>query len=246
MNGGADMKKIKVAVVLFIALLMTVAAANAAEYGATYTPSNTPKCMIPSTTATVSINVANTGTLTWTPGEYFLAYHWYDGSTVVVWDGMRTALPAPVAPGNNVTLNAQIQAPDHGGNFTLKWDMVREYVTWFSWTGVPTKDESVTVSGLCSFRIDPHKYVAYRKCFPIVGCPSCPPPWASQFDLVINPSEKFKKAVEKGDAKAKRLLSLQRRVGQLAVRANTANAAWMKQIEKEAEGILAELNKMGM
>jgi hypothetical protein len=244
------MKKIKIALVLFITLLMTVAAANAAAYNARYYPANTPSCMKPSATKTVEITVSNwRGGDTWTPGEYYLSYHWYDGGTCVVWDGIRTALPAPVATCTSVTLNAQIQAPDHAGQFTLKWDMVREGITWFSGAGVPTRDEIVTVGNLCDSNIFElcNPLSRFHQLFSIVGCPSCPPGWARQFDLPTNPSENFKKAVAKGDAKAKKLLDIQRRVGKLVVRANNAaNAAWMGQIEKEAEGILAELKELGM
>jgi hypothetical protein len=241
MKGGTNMKKIKVALVLFIALLLTVAVANAAEYGASYSRKFGSECELKSTVKTLGIRLINNGTETWTPEEYFLSYHWYDGSTLVVWDGIRTSLPRPIHPGGCVILDAQVKMPDHTGKFTLKWDMVREGITWFSWEGVPTIDESYCVS---SFLIYPCPVIHI---FSITGCPSCPPGWAKKFDLVINPSEKFKKAVAKGDAKAKKLLSLQQRVGQLAVRANNAeNAAWMKQIEKEAEGILTELEKEGM
>ena len=44
---------------------------------------------------------------------------------------MRTDLPASVAPGQSVTVNAVVNAPP-AGTYTIKFDLVQEGVAWFS------------------------------------------------------------------------------------------------------------------
>jgi glucose/arabinose dehydrogenase len=115
-----------------------------APYGATYQAS--AFAIGPGATLTVPVTVTNTGSLTWDAGSAFrLAYHWYQGSTLVTWNGLRTILPTPVPPGGSLTLQASVQAPASAGTYTLRWDMVREFVTWFSGQGVATKNLSIVV-----------------------------------------------------------------------------------------------------
>jgi Ig-like domain from next to BRCA1 gene len=87
-------------------------------------------------TLTVPVTLTNTGSLTWNPTTFHLAYHWYQGATLVTWPGVRSVPPAPVPPGGSVTLQAAVVAPATAGAYTLRWDMVQESVTWFSAQGV--------------------------------------------------------------------------------------------------------------
>lgn len=130
-------------------------------YGASYGPGPLSSLARGQTTA-VTIQVVNTGSLTWTPSApnpFHLSYHWYNAGSVgagsapkalaVVWDGLRTNLPGPIGP-NQTTLsplNANVQAPLAAGTYVLKWDMVQEGspVTWFSQNQVPTGDQTVVV-----------------------------------------------------------------------------------------------------
>jgi len=161
-------------------------AADAAPYGATYapTPALLPTLTVGQTT-TVSVTVTNTGTLTWTPtsaNPFRLSYHWYATGAVaagtvprtpapnygaVVFSGLRTNLPGPVGATASVTLSAQIQAPSKPGTYVLKWDLVHENVTWFSWQGVPTKDQTVTVR---SIAVAGEPFKALRATCKIVEC----------------------------------------------------------------------------
>jgi len=83
-----------------------------------------------------------------------LSYHWLEGQTtmpekqgkVVVMDGRRTVLPHDIQPGETVTLNAQVQAPDREGNFTLQVTMVKEHVAWFENRGAQPLDIPVEVT----------------------------------------------------------------------------------------------------
>jgi hypothetical protein len=64
---------------------------------------------------------------------------------VVVFGGLRTPLPHDVQPGETVTLNAKIQAPDRAGKFTLRVTMVKESVAWFEDRGAQPLDIPVEV-----------------------------------------------------------------------------------------------------
>ncbi len=90
---------------------------------------------------TVTVQVRNEGVRTWTPeGEFgfALSYHLFQGDgTPVTYDGLRSPLPRPVAPGEEVQVRARIQAPPEAGRYRVEWDMVQEAVTWFSWKGTP-------------------------------------------------------------------------------------------------------------
>ena len=110
---------------------------DAVQYGATYTPGAALQ-LAPSVTSIVPLTIRNTGSLTWRSADgYALAYHVVrpDGA-VVQWDGLRTALPGSVGPGEVVVIFANVQAPGQG-SFVFRFDLVREGVSWFSDQGVP-------------------------------------------------------------------------------------------------------------
>ena len=85
-------------------------------------------------TSTLAVTVTNIGDEAWAssgPNPVNLAYHWYDGSgAVVVWDGARTSLGAPVAPGGSATVNATLVAPARPGPYQLRLALVREGQAW--------------------------------------------------------------------------------------------------------------------
>jgi hypothetical protein len=113
-------------------------------YGAIYAVPGTVTGAANATVA-VPVGITNTGTTTWTPGAFNLAYHLYAASgNVYVWEGLRTALTQPVAPGATLTLNANVKMPA-SGTFTLKFDLVQEGLTWFSGANVPTGNASLSV-----------------------------------------------------------------------------------------------------
>src|SRR3981081_517977 len=78
-----------------------------------------------------------------------LGYHWYDqAGKLVVWDGLRTKMPADLQPGASVLLQAQVQSPPDGGTYQLRFDLAQEGVAWFSSKGTPTGN--ITVSVCCT------------------------------------------------------------------------------------------------
>jgi hypothetical protein len=62
-----------------------------------------------------------------------LGYHWYtDSGTLVTWDGLRTDLPAPLGPGEELVLAQRVAAPATPGDYRLAIDLARETISWFS------------------------------------------------------------------------------------------------------------------
>ncbi|MDW8338034.1 MAG: hypothetical protein RMM28_02705 [Thermoleophilia bacterium] len=75
-----------------------------------------------------------------------LAYHWLDSlGNPIVWDGIRTAFPEPVAPGHEVELDVPIEAPRPPGSYRLAFDLVEEHRFWFEEVGSATLDLPVEV-----------------------------------------------------------------------------------------------------
>jgi SAM-dependent methyltransferase len=93
-------------------------------------------------TAAFRIVVTNRGALTWRPsdpsgtGHVALGVQLLDSEhRLASRDHFRVALPAPVTPGQSVTLTFYCPAPPLPGVFHLKFDLVAEGVTWFEPTG---------------------------------------------------------------------------------------------------------------
>ncbi|RDV82344.1 TadE/TadG family type IV pilus assembly protein [Ammonifex thiophilus] len=118
------------------------------DYGVSYGPAQVPEYMVAGETYTVQVGAKNTGSLAWTPqGRFGLSYHWYDRNTgkVVLWDGARDYVEAPVAAGQGYTFDLPVTAPPGPGVYTLVIDMVQEGVTWFEQKGCPVLRADVEV-----------------------------------------------------------------------------------------------------
>jgi hypothetical protein len=85
----------------------------------------------------VVVRVTNRGTHTWPPGglgwpDVRVAYRWLDVTgEVIVADGLRTPLPAQLAPGASLVLPVDVLAPPIAGTQTLVLDLLHERVRWF-------------------------------------------------------------------------------------------------------------------
>lgn len=106
----------------------------------------------PNATISATVTIRNEGLVTWTSAglrPVALSYHWLDARSrlVVRYNGRRTAMPAPVAPGQAITLVAPVQAPLAPGKYILAWDMVVENGGWFSERGNPVAELPVMVAG---------------------------------------------------------------------------------------------------
>jgi len=98
-----------------------------------------PTAMKPNEMVLLDVTVKNLGEAPWPhkggPGAahgVLLSYHWLQkGNPDPLVDGIRTNLPADLAPGAQVALIATVKAPDKPGTYILEFDMVQEAVAWF-------------------------------------------------------------------------------------------------------------------
>lgn len=108
--------------------------------------------MAPSEVRHVQVRIINTGRVAWNEAgvrPVMLAYHWSSAAGKLYdFEGIRTALPHSLAPGESIVLTAQIRAPQQVGSYRLGWDLVRENGGgWFSQYKVPVGNVPVTVAG---------------------------------------------------------------------------------------------------
>lgn len=127
--------------------------ASLPAFAATYDATGAPRSATSGASFGARVTLTNTSQTAWSaaaPTAVKLSYHWLDANgNVSVWDGVRTPLPADLPPGGTVTLVANVLAPAVRGAYTLRFDLVRDGVAWFSQRGVKTADVTVTVgSGL--------------------------------------------------------------------------------------------------
>ncbi len=89
--------------------------------------------------ATLRVRARNAGSAAWrSRGEagVQVSYHWLDPlGNAIVWDGPRTALARPVAPGEDVELALDLRAPRPPGRYRLAVDLVEEFRFWFAEVG---------------------------------------------------------------------------------------------------------------
>jgi hypothetical protein len=91
------------------------------------------------------IEIENAGTATWRD-DVSCSYHWLDGlGNPIVWDGVRTPLPRPVAPDERVTLRVSVRAPIPPGTYRFALDLVAEHRAWFGELGAAGPEEEVEV-----------------------------------------------------------------------------------------------------
>ncbi|WP_460417577.1 DNRLRE domain-containing protein [Planifilum fimeticola] len=149
-------------------------------YHAPYTPSR----MVPGNTYTVDVTLTNTTSTTWSGTNVKLSYHWTlpDGTDVttggnrvetelkpVKSDGTVATEPVDVAPGETITVRAQVKTPiqsDEGNKreaFVLKWDLIDTSTgKWLSQSGgPPTMDQEVIVEDPKSNLLGMEKYYQY-------------------------------------------------------------------------------------
>jgi RHS repeat-associated protein len=128
--------------------------------------------MIPGDEYRVAVTVRNTTASAWPKATFVLSYHWAlpDGRDVTTSaNRLETELPADLPPGESVTLDAAVKAPQNAdlGNlreeFLLRWDMRdRQARKWLSETeGVPTLDQAVTVEHPTSDQLGLESFYQY-------------------------------------------------------------------------------------
>ncbi|MEV6655330.1 DNRLRE domain-containing protein [Streptomyces sp. NPDC051219] len=138
----------------------------------TYYAPQTPARMTPNTTYPVEFTLTNTTTAMWKAADQVLTYKWAlpDGTDVTTGGNqIQTALPNDVAPGDSVTLQAQVKTPinsDSGNKRTdhvLTWDVFNKTAdTWASGTdGIPGLKQNVAVEDPTSNQLGLEKFYSY-------------------------------------------------------------------------------------
>ena len=85
----------------------------------------------------VPVRVRNLGTHVWAwaelgASEIRASYRWWSAAgELVVADGLRTAFPRPVRPGEELVVPFCVEAPPGTGAWVLELDLVHEHVRWF-------------------------------------------------------------------------------------------------------------------
>jgi hypothetical protein len=123
---------------------VSVSAAKAAFYGGSIDVSQVPSSLGVGQMATIPLRVQNLSNFAF-DSSINLSYHWYDSAgKVLTWDGLRTPL-AGLRINEVRAINATVQTPATTGTYTLRFDIVREGVTWFSGAGMQLAPIAVTV-----------------------------------------------------------------------------------------------------
>jgi hypothetical protein len=96
-----------------------------------------------------TVELENAGTLAWASDGMWgiqVAYHWLDDrGNPIVWDGLRTQLAAPVAPGGSARLRLGVRAPMPPGRYRLAIDLIDEGRHWFAELGNEPLERDVEV-----------------------------------------------------------------------------------------------------
>lgn len=138
----------------------------------TYYAPQTPARMTPNTDYTVDFTLTNTTASTWNAADHVLTYKWAlpDGTDVTNGGNqVQTVLPANVAPGDSVTLQAPVKTPINSDNgnkrteYVLTWDVYNKTTgTWTSGTsGIPGLKQNVAVEDPTSNTLGMEKFYSY-------------------------------------------------------------------------------------
>ncbi|MCB0071939.1 MAG: N-acetylmuramoyl-L-alanine amidase, partial [Caldilineaceae bacterium] len=100
---------------------------------------------------TITLELRNRGSRVWSWGggnPFRLGYHYYRNRRRLDVPAdllLRTDVPQDVAPGESVTIQANVALPTEAGNYTIEFDLIQEGVTWFKEQGSPVLTRWLTV-----------------------------------------------------------------------------------------------------
>jgi len=119
------------------------------QYGVEWSAREMPSAMTTGALYDVSLDVHNSGTMTWrTDGQFAVygSYQWLrEDGRVVVAEGLRTPLPQDVEAGATASLKGQIQAPPVGGLYRLRFDLRQGGQVWFHELGAQPYEQAMQV-----------------------------------------------------------------------------------------------------
>ncbi|MDQ2953195.1 MAG: SpoIID/LytB domain-containing protein [Chloroflexota bacterium] len=109
-----------------------------------------PETVGPGALTSLAVTMRNLGDDTWTADgatPVRLSYHLYDSSGALVeWNGLRSELPQTIGPGQTQTVTMQVAAPGLTGTYTIRPDLIREGVGWFSAREAPAGSIALRVT----------------------------------------------------------------------------------------------------
>lgn len=124
-------------------------------YAVTWHSVSVPDTMSAGSQQVIPTTVQNAGLEAWRAavpderrfGKVFVSYHWLsaESDTAVIWDGIRTALPHDIGPGEAVSMDMEVIAPPEPGSYRLQITLVQEQITWFERRGAASLTIPVTV-----------------------------------------------------------------------------------------------------
>jgi hypothetical protein len=91
--------------------------------GALYEPLDVALVLDPGQARRVAVRVVNTGSSTWFPAAHRLGCAWLDRDRFVD-AGCEGRLSRPVAPGDSVSIESLVRAPERPGTYFLVWNVV--------------------------------------------------------------------------------------------------------------------------
>ncbi len=120
-------------------------------WDARYEEVSAPEVMAPDAEVLIELTVCNDSWRVWSSRDdataINLSYHWVGPRGAdVLYDGIRTPLPRPVAAGSTLRVSMIVRTPGKKGTYELQIDMVEEGVTWFSRAGTPPFRKVVRVA----------------------------------------------------------------------------------------------------
>jgi hypothetical protein len=75
-----------------------------------------------------------------------LSYHWrHESGDIIVHDGLRTAIPRSLNPGESVRMFMMLKAPGMECNAILHLTLLQEHVAWFDAAGCPSHDLQIDI-----------------------------------------------------------------------------------------------------
>jgi hypothetical protein len=90
----------------------------------------------------VSVTMRNTGTTTWTTGNYKLGSN--NPADNLIWGVNRIDMPSSVGPGSSATFSFIVTAPASAGRYDFQWRMLQEGSGYF---GAPSANVALDVVG---------------------------------------------------------------------------------------------------
>ncbi|MBV7306985.1 NBR1-Ig-like domain-containing protein [Xanthomonas vasicola] len=109
---------------------------------AEFVSQSVPSTLVAGQSASVTVQMRNSGTTTWTSGSNYHLGSYNPGDNTT-WGMSRIGLPSDVAPGQVASFTFNVTAPSNAGGYNFQWQMVHDGVAWF---GAPSANATIQVT----------------------------------------------------------------------------------------------------